>query len=175
MKAVPNIQQDFDNYLFDSVNDIFGNCGKGNDWIKDPVRNKKNKYAVMREYRSIASEDLISNLSGRIHTHFGCVVITTTRMVSTKMTVSPDHPKYGARLETSIYLASSAIRQTQLRGERRRVYEMTQDLISCYVNNPFHIGGNRLSVVPEFSESDYTTDQIDIMRAQIILNVSRYI
>lgn len=173
MINVPNIQKDFDNYLYDAIDSVFGNAAPGIDWIHDPEENQKNKHAIIREYQTVGSDRLNELVRGRINTNFGAIIITTTRLVTTNLSIQGK--KYGARLETLVYLAAANIRQNQERGNSRRVYEMCRDLNFCLVNSDFMFNNYSLPASVQFAESELTNEEFDVMRAPVILEVARFI
>lgn len=166
MYPVPNIQQLFDDHLFNAINDTWGNGAPGGNWISDPDNNVKNKYAVVREYRTLDSVEVMELVKGRTQSNLGCVIITTTRLRNTPL--NPIGKKYGGRMEVLIYNCSLNIRQSQIGGERI-TYEMNRDVAQAIIDNPFHIDRHVLPVDLQVSESDFTTTEMDAMRMSVVV------
>lgn len=171
MADIPNVQQLLDNHVFDNLQSDWGTGAAGDNWIKDPDNNIKNKHAIKREYRTLDSRQVEELVQGMTRSDtFGVIIITNTRIVLT-----PTHilgKKYGARYEIMIYSASYSAREKQLGGSRK-VYEINRDITQTLIDNPFPIHQNIIPFNIQTLESDNTTDQVDLQRVLAIIPVSK--
>lgn len=165
MISIPNIQQDFDNHLFDSINNRFGNGD-----IAQSFDAEQNKYAVIREYRTVDPTEVIELVRGRTNTNTGAIIIGNTRVLYTPIQINGK--RYTARLETFIYLTAVNLLQSQIGGDRT-VYKMTKDVSETLINLPITINRLTIPITLQTLDSEFSTTELDASRLLCILPISQ--
>lgn len=158
---LPNVQQKIDSHIFDTLMSRYGNNAPGNDWNPQNLDREKNRYAIVREYRTIQPEELVKQLKGQTHSKLGVIVLGNTRVIHTPTDIMGK--KYQSRLETTVYTCALNYRQSQIGGERI-VYGMNADFGGALMEAPFEFNRLSLPFVLQSFESEFANDDLDIQR-----------
>lgn len=158
---LPNIQQQIDSHIRETLVSRWGKDAPGDNWTPKNQDREKNKYAIVREYRTIQPEELVKQLKGQTHSKLGVIVLGNTRVIHTPTDIMGK--KYQSRLETTVYTCALNYRQSQLGGERI-VYQMNADFGAALMEAPFEFNRLSLPFVLQSYESEFANDDLDIQR-----------
>lgn len=164
---VPNIQQAVDNRIFSALQEDYGNQAPGDNWIEDPSENKKNKYAILREYRTLNPADVAAMVKGRTNaSNAGAVLITSTRVIYNPQDLLGR--VYGFQTQTLIYCTMPNFRGQQL-GGARPAYEAVSDVSASIMRAPLNFAGLSIPFQLQVSEAEFTVDEMDMIRIMAII------
>lgn len=165
MITIPNIQQEFDDHLFNSLNNRFGN---GNDSLSFDA--DLNRYAIIREYRTVDPTEVVELVRGRTNSNTGAIIIGNTRVLYTPVQIMGK--RYTARLETFVYLTAINLKQSQIGGERT-LYKMTKDASETLINSPITINRLTIPLTLQTLDAEFSTTELDASRLACILPISQ--
>lgn len=167
--AIPNALKEFDNQLVTAVNQTFGSAASGSDWGPGNEDNNKNKYSVSRFLQqNVTPEDIRNAVEMRLNAQYGAVMIGPVTFEANKAQARGQ--KYQVIFTSRVYLASSNVRQQQLKPESRIIYEMVTDLTTVIMDNPIKIAKNP-PLYPNFQSGDIAFSDKDYDVYEVMLEI----
>jgi len=160
--SLPNHKQEFHDHLMSSFQ---------SDWGKDSSDGQypagdKNKYNISAEYRRVQPREFGNMIKNRLNASRGVIVLSH---ITSNYT--PKHmlgKKYDVLYSTIILFGTTALKQNQISGEDRIVYEMERDIMQTLMDHPVHLTDNpKISLTVNDMENEYTDDDIDFNRLRL--------
>jgi len=160
--SAPNHKQEFHDHLMSSFQSDWGRDSSDGSY---PAGNK-NKYNISAEYRRVQPRDFAAMVKNRLNASHGVIVVShiSSNYTSKHMLGK----RYFVVYQTTILFGTTALKQQQIAGEDRIVYEMERDIMQSLMDHPITLTGNpRISLTVNDAESEYTDDQIDFNRLRL--------